>query len=44
MGDNITPFVPERSSRRFYVPPTVQTDFTNFINTEVPEVTFNFEV
>lgn len=40
----IVPFVSVPSSTQFYVPPHIQTDFMNYLDTDVPNVNFTFEI
>lgn len=40
----IKPFVGAPSSKEFYVPPEVQTDFERYLDTDIPNVNFTFEV
>ena len=40
----VIPFEGAQSRNRFYVPPTIQTDFTNLLNTEIPNFTYTFEL
>lgn len=37
------PYVPQPSRSRFYVPPTLAADFTNFLNNDIPNTVMNFE-
>lgn len=39
-----TPFQGAASNMHFYVPPTVQTDFENYLDTDVPNVNFTWEI
>lgn len=40
----IVPFVGENSLMQFYIPPTIQTDYTNQLNTDIPEFTHTYEL
>lgn len=40
----IKPFVGTPSATEFYVPPHIQTDFKNYLDTDVPHANFTFEV
>ena len=39
----ITPFTPRGSTKNFWVPPTIQTDFENYLMTDVPGSNYTFE-
>lgn len=36
------PYVPESTSKRFYVPTTLAADFTEFLNTDIPNTVMDF--
>lgn len=36
------PYVPEATSKRFYVPTTLAADFTEFLNTDIPNTVMDF--
>lgn len=38
------PYQAEASSTRFFIPPTLQSDFDNFLDTDIPNTVMNFEV
>ena len=40
----IKPFVSVPSSTQFYVPPHIQTDFMNYLDTDVPNANYTFEI
>ena len=42
MAIDVKPFLPRTSGKRFIVPPTVRSDFENYLNTDVPDVNFTF--
>lgn len=41
---SIKPFIGVPSSTQFYVPPHIQSDFENYLDTDVPNVNFTFEI
>ena len=38
------PFVGTRSGTEFYIPPNIQSDFENYLDTDVPNANFTFEI
>ena len=38
------PYIPEKSSRRFYVPRTLADDFDRFLNMDIPNTVMDFEL
>ena len=38
------PYVPAESTYNFYIPPTLESDFDNFLNHDVPHMVMDFEL
>ena len=38
------PFVGAPSSTQFYIPPHIQSDFENYLESDIPNVNFTFEL
>lgn len=38
------PYVPAGTNKRFYIPPTLASDFTEFLNNDIPDTVMNFTV
>lgn len=38
------PYVPSGTSKRFYIPPTLASDFTEFLDNDIPNTVMNFTV
>lgn len=43
MPFNIPPLQKETSGRTFFVPPTIEDDFTKYLYTDVPHANYTFE-
>ena len=44
MSMPVIPFNGASSRSKFYVPPTIQSDFTNLLHTDIPNFTYTFEL
>ena len=38
------PYLPAGTNKRFYVPPTLASDFTEFLDNDIPNTVMNFKL